>query len=305
MELARCQAVDLRGPRAIAALRGFVHLPYIRAIVAGVCLVAILGSLGALVLAVRHDVSAVAVYRYFLRPRFGEADLERLLRSGSTVLRLEPFLFLPPGVTPGGLVYAEEHGLLFYVHTPRPEPEAMQARRSHQELFERLTPLYLNADLLGLTHELNRPAVRQILIDRGARLQDLYLFQRYGGRSPDALSRARLLRAAVRQIQLVAPYIPEPQELGFAEELRFYERIRPRGEFVGLWEVATPNPFGMIDEAFAHEMSRNRHHVIISRFGQRTLISDFYQGTRKDYVVQSLDHPSGRTLYRLAAHADS
>ena len=289
----------------MSALRAFVHLPYVRAVVAGVCLVAIIGSLAGLAVAVQHDVSAFAVYRYFVRPHYEQADLGRLLSSGSTVLRLEPFLFLPPGVTPGGLVYAEEHGLVFYVHTPRQPPNTQEIRRSHRELFERLTPLYLNADVGGLIRELNRPAVRQILIGRGARLEDLYLFQRYRETAADSTARTRILRAAVRQIQLVAPYIPEPQELSFAEELRFYDHHRPRGRYVGLWEVATPNPFGMIDEGYAHDMSRNNHYVIISRVGERTLVSDFYRGTRTNYAVESLDHPSGRKLYRLAAQPAS
>lgn len=303
---ARIQSVDGHYPRVLwRAARSFVHLPYVRAVVIGVCLVAIFGSLAALTLAIRYDVSAIAVYRYFVRPHHEEADLSQILRSGSTVLQLEPFLLLPPGVNPGGLIYAEEHGLVFYVHAPRRNPGMEKARRERQELFSRLTPLYWKADVDALTRELNRPTVRQQLIARGTRLEDLHLFQRFNGRPVDPGSRTRVLRAAVRQIQLVAPYIPEPFQLGFAEELRFYDRNRPRGEFVGLWEVATPNPFGVIDTAFAHQMSRNNHYIVISRHAGRTLVSDFYQGTRRDYRVQPLGHPSGRTLYRLTAQPAS
>ncbi len=303
---ARCQSVDGHFPRtAWAALRRFVHLPYIRAIVTAVCLIAIVGSLAALTLAVKHDVSALAVYRYFVRPHFEEADLGQKLRSGSTVLQLEPFLLLPPGVTPGGLVYAEEHGLVFYVHTPRRPPAAARERRERTDIFNTLTSLYWKADLNGLTRELNRPAVRQRLIDRGAQLKDLYLFQRFNGKSVDSRARTEVLRAAVRQIQLVAPYIPEPFQLDFAEVLRFYDRNRTDGEFVGLWEVATPSPFGVIDAAYAHEMSRTNHYIIISRHGGRTTVSDFYRGVRSDYLVQPLGHPSGRTFYRLTAQPAS
>ncbi len=195
--------------------------------------------------------------------------------------------------------------MVFYVHTPRQEPGWKKARRQQLELFNRLTPLYWKADLDGLIRELNRPVARQQLIARGAQLKDLYLFQKYNGRSVDSRSRTQLLRAVVRQIQLVAPYIPEPLQLGFAEELRFYDRHRPEGEYVGLWEVATPNPFGVIDAAFAHEMSRNNHYIVISRYAGRTVVSDFFQGTRRDYLVQSMGHPSGRTLYRLTAQPAS
>ncbi len=304
--MARCQSVDGRYARALwRSLRDFVHLPYVRAVVAALCLVAIFGSLGALTLAIRHDVSAGAVYRYFVRPHFDEADLSRQLRSGSTAVQLEPFVLLPPGVNPGGLVYAEEHGLVFYVHTPPQEAGLEKARRERREIFDRLMPLYWQADVGGLVREINRPAVRQQLIARGAQLPDLYLFQEFNGRPVDARARTRLLHAAVRQIQLIAPYIPEPFQLGFGEELRFYEHHRPAGEFVGLWEVATPNPFGMIDAAFAHEMSRKHHFIVISRHAGRTVVSDFHQGTRQDFLVSPTRHPSGRTFYRLTAQPAS
>lgn len=306
VQQARCQSVDGHFPRTLwGVARAFVHLPYVRAIVTALSLVAIVGSFAALALAIRHDVSATAVYRYFVRPHHDEADLTRMLRSGSTILELEPLLLLPPGVNPGGLVYAEEHGLVFYVHNPQKPEEAERVRRENQELFQTLTPFYWKADLEGLVRELNRPSTRQVLIARGAQLKDLYLFQKFNGRPIDGRLRTRLLRASVRQIQLVVPYNPEPFQLGFSEELRFYDRYRPRGEFVGLWEVTTPSPFGSIDASFAHDMSRNNHYLVISRYGGKTRVSDFYQGTRRDYLVQQMGHPSGRTLYRLTAQPAS
>lgn len=306
VELARCQSVDGRWARAIwRAARGFVHLPYVRAIVVGLSLVAIFGSLAALTLAVRHGVSAGAVYRYFVRPHYDEADLSRQLRSSSTALQLEPLVLLPPGVNPGGLVYAEEHGLVFYVHAPPRERVTEKELRERREAFERLMPLYWQADLAALAGELNQPVVRQMLIARGAQLPDLYLFQQFNGRRIGPASRTRLLHASVRLIQLIAPYVPEPFSLGFEDELRFYENHRPRGEFVGIWEVATPSPFGLIDAAFAHGMSRNNHYIVISNLGGRSMVSDFYQGVRRDFLVVPVSHPSGRTLYRLAAQPAS
>ncbi len=262
---------------------------------------AIVGSTAALVLAIRHDVSAGAVVRYFVRQHSDIADLGHQLRSGSTVFLLEPLLTLPPGVNPGGLVYEEEHGLVFYIHNPRRQPDRIREFRERRELFDLLAPHYWRADLDALARELNRPSMRRELIQRGAEIQDLYAFQRYNGKPVDRLARTDLLRRAARHMQLVAPYVQEPMTLGFAEQLRFYDQHRPAGRFVGRWEIAPPNPFATVDAEYAHQMSASNHYIVLSRFGERTRVSDFYQGARRDYQIAPIGHPSGRTFYRLSA----
>ena len=306
IEIFRAQSVD-GGARdsSWSAVRRLIHLPNIRAIVAALSLITIVGSIGALTVAVRHDVSAGAVFRYFSRTHSEIADLGPLLSSGATAMRLEPYVLLPPGVDLGGLVYAEEDGLVFYPHTTRHQAGLVEVRIEKQELYSRLTPLYWRADLDGLARELNKPSVRQRLLAEGAKLQDLYTFQRYNNVPVDAAARTRLLRTAARQIQLVAPYIPEPFQLGFAEELRFYEAHKPKGKFVGLWELSMPSPFGTIDAGYAHEMSTSNHYIVISKYLGETMVSDFYEGIRRNYLVKSIGHPSGRTFYRLTAQPAS
>lgn len=302
MRIARCQSVDgHRSRTAWRASRSFVHLPYIRAVVAGLCLVAILGSVGAIAVAIYHDVSTAAVARYFLRQHSDEADLSRYFRSGITAVHLEPFLVLPAGVTPGGLVYVEQNGLTFHALTPARHQEVQNLRRRNGELFDRLTPLYLNGDLPALATELNRPAARQVLLAAGAQIQDLYALQRFESRALDLNSRTRLLRTAARQIQLVAPYIPVPFEMSFADLLRFYEGRSPAGKFVGRWEIAAPSPLGTVDADYAFEMSRTHHYIVISKFGGPMTVSDFYKGTRRDFAVEQVGDPRGRTFYRLSA----
>jgi hypothetical protein len=307
VEIARCQSV--RGSwtsRLWQGVRVFLHLRYVRAVVTGICLVAILGSTAALTLALRHDVSAAAVFRYFVRPHSDEADLSRYFRSASTTIHLEPFLLLAPGVSSGGLVYAEEHGLVFYAHAARGHRQLRKAKQAKTDLFYELAPLYWNADLEALIRELNRPSVRRALIDSGASVNDLYALQRYSGAPPDPRSRTRLLRLAARQLQFFAPYIPEPYQTSFGDDLRFFDAHRPEGKYVGRWEVAPASLFATIDAAYAHEMSHNNHYIVVSRVGpQETLVSDFYQGERRDYVIQPFGHPSGRTFYRVTARPAS
>lgn len=283
-----------------------MHRRYIRAIVTGLSLVVILGSFAALAVALHHDVSTVAVVRYFVRPHSEQADLGRYFRSAATAIHLEPFLLLDPGVNSGGLVYAEEHGLVFYAHSPRDHKRLRKAKRVKDDLFHELTPLYWKADVDALVRELNRPAVRRQLIDAGASIQDLYALQLHKGAGLDPRGRTHLLRIAARQLQLFAPYIPEPFQLSFADELRFYDANGPAGSYVGLWEIAAPGLFGGIDEGYAHEMSEHNHYVVISRTGPKeTLVSDFYRGERRNYVVQPFGHPSGRTFYRVSAQPAS
>jgi len=286
--------------------RAFLHMRYVRAIVTGVCLAVILGSMGALAVALRHEVSTLAVVRYFVRPHSEQADLDRYFRSASTAIRLEPFLLLAPGVNSGGLVYAEEHGLTFYAQSPRNHKRLRQAKLKKSELFHELVPLYWKADVEALLQEFNRPAVRRQLIDSGASIQDLYSLQRASASALDPIGRTQLLRLAARQLQFFAPYIPEPFQLSFADQLRFYEQNRPAGDYVGLWEVAAPGLFGGVDAAYGHEMSEHNHYIVLSRIGpEKTLVSDFYRGERRDYLVQPFGHPSGRTFYRVSAQPAS
>jgi hypothetical protein len=298
--------VRLRSAAVWQGARAFLHLRYVRAIVAGFCLAAILGSMGALAVALRHEVSTFAVARYFLRPHSEQADLDRYFESASTAIRLEPFLLLAPGVNSGGLVYAEEHGLTFYAHSPRDHKRLRRAKQKKNELFHQLAPIYWRADLETLVREFNRPAVRRQLIDSGASIQDLYALQRASTGTLDPRGRTQLLRLAARQLQFFAPYIPEPFQLSFSDQLRFYEANQPDGDYVGLWEVAAPGLFGGVDASYGHEMSKHNHYIVLSRIGpEKTLVSDFYRGERRDYLVQPFGHPSGRTFYRVTAQPAS
>ncbi len=283
----------------VPALRALLHLPYVRAIALALSLAAIAGSSAALTLALRHDVSAVAVARYFLRQHSELDSLGEALRTGSTVFHLEPLLALPPGVNPGGLVYEEEHGLVFYTHSPGARKERRRELEARRELFERLAPHYWRADLDALAREMNRPAMRQELLDRGARIRDLYAFQQYNGKPVERSARTELLRSAARSMQLVAPSLSEPMALGFVEQLRFYDQQRPKGRFVGRWELITPGPFAGIDAGYAHQMSEANHYIVISRLGEFTRVSTFFQGQRQDYMVRPIGHPSGQRSYRL------
>ena len=307
MKLAGSQSVPDSWPRVgWRAARSFLHRRYIRAIVTGLSLAVIASSVGALALALRHDVSTMAVVRYFARPQSEEADLGRYFQSASTAIRLEPFLLLNPGINSGGLVYVEEHGLVFYPHAPREHRRLRKAKRVKDDLFRQLTPLYWKADLEALIGELNRPRVRRQLIDAGASVQDLYTLQHYQGASLDPRGRTQLLRVAARQLQFFAPYIPEPYHLSFADQLRFYDANGPDGSYVGMWEIAAPGLFASIDEAYAREMSEHSHYVVLSRIGpEETLVSDFYRGERRNYVIQPFGHPSGHTFYRVTAQPAS
>ena len=281
VDIARCQSARSSWASALwQGGRAFLHLRYVRAVVAGVCLVAIAGSAAALTLALRHDVSAVAVFRYFVRPHSDEADLGRYFRSAATAIHLEPFLLLSPGVSSGGLVYAQEHGLVFYAHSPRGHKQLRQAKQVKNDLFHELTPLYWRADLENLVRELNKPSVRRQLIDAGASIRDLYALQRANTSPLDPRGRTHLLRLAARQLQFFAPYIPEPYQLTFGDELRFYDAQLPEGEYVGRWEIAPASLFASIDADYAHEMSNNNHYIVISRVGpEDTLVSDFYEAS--------------------------
>ena len=250
---------------------------------------------------VKHEVSALAVARYFSRPHLGEVDLSRHFHSGSTAVSLEPLILLPPGVNPGGIVYAEPDGLVFYALTPERQQHVFAERKARQELFLKLAPLYFRGDTVALSRELNRPSVRGRLLEQGARIEDLYTLQHLDRADSDARGRARAMRAAARQLQLIAPFQPEPFEMSFRDSLRFYESHAPDGKYAGRWEVAMPSPFGAVDTDFAMSMSETHHYIVISRFGGQTLVSDFHRGVRRDYAVEELERDSGAPEYRLAA----
>lgn len=291
-----------RVERAVSELvRDLVHRRYVRAVVVALCVVVIAGSAGVLALALRYDVDARAVWRYFTRPHLEEADLTPWLRGHATGAALEPLLATGGAANPGGLLYADGGRLVFHVHKPRDAERLHRTMVEHEGLYSRLTPLYWARDLEALLAELNTPPVRRLLLAAGATPHELFALQRDARLASEPRARTRLLLAAARQIQRFTPLFPEPFELSLGEELRFYEARRPAGHFLGVWEIESSRLPVVRDERYAHEMGRYNHFLLIVAGDGGILLRDYYRGERRDYRLTAFDHPArrGLRLYRL------
>ncbi len=285
--------------RSLAWLRRLIHLRYVRAAVATLS-VAIIGcSLGTTALEIRHQVSHRAVLRYFARHHLNERDLSQRLKNYATASRIGTLATHGRSVGGGGLVYAQGVELRFYPHDTATTLVSRSEHRENQAIFPRLAAAYYAADLVALLEEFDSPEVRARLSKKGVHPALLWHLKRRVRAQIDRPERFRLLRRAAELMRHFVPYSRPRYELPFPEKLRFYERLDPPGQFVGIYELAGI-PLGGLDDSYGYEMSRQNHFITITTaLDGAYVVTDFYRGTRREYSIRPFEHPSGATLYKV------
>lgn len=277
----------------LESLRRLVHARYLRAVFAALALAAIVCSAGVAVVEARYDVSFRAVTAFFARPHLREADLGRMIENPETIRQLEALYLQDLGVNPGGLVYEEEGFLVFYPHLTRRAGATLERHRDNQRLYPRLLRHYFEADLEALLAEMSSPAVLARLADDGVDPAEIARLRKRSLGELNRPEKRRLLRRAARHIESFSPLEREPYELSFAEKLRFYEERRPRGRFVGAFEVHGFGFSSALDPAYASAAGRHNHFLAIVRVGpDRFVVFDHYRGERREYAVRALRYPT-------------
>ncbi len=281
--------------RATASLRALLHRRYLRAVVVPVAVSLILLSSGACLLEVRHEVSHVAVLRYFARLHLRQADLTPWVRQALTGGRLAA-LYEEELASFSGLVYASGDGLRFHPVAARDKPPAGAAGR----LYPRLAATYLDGDLEGFLEALQSPAARHRLQREGFSPLTLGRLRRQAREAGPPQERRRVLRHAAR---LAAPFTPRGEagpDPSLGDKLRFYDSHAPAGRFVGLYELVGPGLSSGPDAARAGLLASRNHYLVAARIGGGDLLLwDFYRGRRRTYRFRALDHPVRLPLFRL------
>lgn len=281
-------------------IREIIHRRYVRAVVASLAVVVGGCSIGAGLLEVRHEVSLAAVLRYFARSHHDGADLTRLLRNHATVAQLESLFAAASSASAGGMVYARSDSLEFHPCPTRGARAGHAASLDNREIFGRLAPLYLAGDLEGFIEGLHAPQVRERLLRLGVSPFELARLRIDSKSAQDATARSRVLRRAARQLVYFLPYRPQPFEPTLGDKLRFYDQWHPEGEFVGLFEILGLSLAAGVDDDYGHDMSRRSHYIVLfKRPDHRIAVFDYYRGSKRHYLVTPLQHPVGRTLFRV------
>lgn len=288
--------------KEIRRLRELVHRPYLRAAIVGLSLVTAAGAAGLLTAQLRFDVPARAVLRYFSRLHSDTSDLTPLLRQPSTLAALARLSYSTSGMNAGGLVYCHDGELRFYPWMPA-EAAAEATRRSleNQEIYSRLLPKYLAAELDGLIAELSRPQIRRGLGRLGVSPRTLQALRREAAGDPDPVERRLLLRRAARLIRPFMPTGAAPHQLELADKLRFYSVQAPSGRYLGLYEVHGPGwlaPVGSLPLPDAGRLL-----AITKRVDGAIMVEDLRPGARRLYQLTPVEHPAGLPLYRVGGRA--
>lgn len=258
-------------------------------------------SVAACVIQVRYEVSLTAVCRYFTRPFYREANLERELSSHLTTAQLEALFANDSTTNLGGFVYRDEGTLYFYPHQTRRSEATRAEQTENHRVFPRLLGLYQAGDLRGLVDELATPTLRARLVREGVGNLEIEGLRGRVSRAASKVERIRLLRSMLPHIAHFVPYEGEPYVLPFAEKLRFYEKHHPRGDFVGTFEVLGLRLGPETDDEFGRSMATQSHHFTILLLpGGRILIKDYFGRRLRTYTVRMIEHPSGRRLFKVA-----
>jgi hypothetical protein len=285
--------------RILLWLRRILHLRYVRATAVGMSLVLILGSLGVTGLGIRHQVSHRAILRYFARQHLKEGDLTPRLKNHATAAQVSLLAAASESDGSGGLVYAQRTGLSFYPHHTAATRLSRKEQEENDAIFPRLAAAYHAADLETLIRELESPQIQSKLHRRGVRSATLWALKQRMEMAIDQLERYRILRRAAKLMRHFVPYARDRYELPFPEKLRFYERLDPPGQFVGIYEL-TGLPLDGLDDSYGFEMSQHNHFLTIATTTEGNLVvTDFYRGTRRQYSIRSFQHPSGASLYKV------
>lgn len=256
-------------------------------------------SLGALGLRLEHDVSLIAVVRYFTRPHLEQGDLTRWLRPREAGLELETLLDSTDASVFGGLVYADRSRLVFHPRADAALGRSWRWEWENRAVYARLVPLYHRAAAAELIAALSSPEIRSALRARGIDPSGIagLAADLEGVESEE--DETRLRRRAARFIQPFTPNPLSPSWLDFGDSLRFYETAAPAGEFVGQFAVLDPSWGASFDEEQARALSRRSHYILVTRVGERILLLDFYRGEARRYDLRPFDHLTGSRLYHL------
>lgn len=259
-------------------------------------------SLVTLALEIRYRVSHEAVFAYFSRPHFRGEDLGPFLRDPRSSRRIARLLQRETLMNTGGFVYAADGALAFYPHLTDAARATRATRDRNESLFPRLARLYLEGDLAGLLGALEDPEVGSRLAEQGFDPRTPARLRRRFEADPDGGEHGALRNEAARLVLSFATWETRPYELGFEEKLRFYERRRPRGEFVGVFEVH-PFRFGWdLDEAYARAVSTRSHYVaILAGPAGELLIRDFYRGSESAYLLRPVRLFDRQMFYQVTA----
>ena len=283
-------------------IRAVLHRPYLRAAVTALAAVAATGALATVALELRFDVSAGAVVRYFVRLHSDADDLRPLLRQPATLNALAELSYSSSGMNAGGLVYNVDGFLRF--HPLMPEEAASSARRASaesRELYARLLPKYLSAELEGLIGELSTPHTRRSLGRLGVSPAVLDELRRRAAADPAPAERLRLLRRAALLIRPFMPTDADRHRLELEDKLRFYASGAPDGRYLGQYEVrgpawlAPPLP-DPLPEA-------GRRLTITKETDGSILVVDLRPSGRRVYRLTPVTHPGGLPLYRFGRRA--
>ena len=275
---------------------------YVRAIVAGLYAALSLCSVAAIALEIQHDVSFRAIVGFFGRDLLRQEDLGSLIGHHETTRQLISLWSLESRVNPGGLVYAENGSLQFYPHMTKEARGTRAAQLSNLEIYPRLASLYHSADLAALLAELDSPEVTALLHQRGVDTGEIAEMRAVSEhRSLGLAEKASLLRRTAIHIGEFVPYVKQPYYLPFGEQLRFYDRNRPSGAFVGLFEVDGLSLAEPDDHSYAEAMSRYSHYIVIvpSPYGG-LLVKDYYRGARREYRIRDVAHPGGLRIRKVS-----
>ncbi len=286
----------------LGALRRLIHRRYVRAAIVGVAGAAAALSLSTLALEIRFDVSHEAVVGYFSRAHYRGDDLGRLLADPRSSRRIARLLRRETLMNPGGLVYAAEGALEFHPHLTGVARATRASLEENEDLFPRLAGLYLQGDLAGLLQALEEPEIKSRLAEKGVDPRTLGRLRRRFDGDADGSGHGALRKKAGLLVLEFATWKTRPYELSFEEKLRFYERRRPRGELVGIFEVH-PFRFGWnLDEEYAHSVSVRSHYVaILPGPGGELIIRDFYRGSERAYLLRPVQLFARQTFYHVAA----
>ncbi len=282
--------------------RRLIHRRYLRAAVFGVS-AAIAGlSLVALALEIRFRVSHEAILGYFSRSHYRGDDLGPLLKDPRSSRRISRLLRRETLMNPGGLVYAVDGALEFHPHLTGAARESRATQIENESLFPRLARLYLQGEIERLLVALEDPEVRSGLVRKGVDPRTPGRLRRRLESDPDGGGQGPIRNEAGRLVLHFATWETRPYELSFEEKLRFYDRKRPRGEFVGIFEVH-PFRFGWhLDEDYARSVSARSHYVaILPGPAGELAIRDFYRGSERAYLLRPVRLFASQLFYHVAA----
>jgi len=284
----------------LGTVRAFVHRRYVRALITAFSLAVIAGLAGSSALALRHDSSVAAVLRYLGRTHYGGRDLTRLIRNQTTAAQLDELFASKLAVNPGGLVYTDGEALIFHRHVTLEGVASRQEQRDDEEIYANLIPLYFSADLEGLVDEMERSGVARNLGRKGVNPAEISRLRAGLETAGSNLDRRRHLRRAGLLLSNFTPYVGDRYQLTIGEKLRFYERRKPEGRYVGQFEVQGLTLTDRPEDAYALEMSSHHHYLTISRdVVGMFVLTDYFRGESRKYVIRPVPHASGRTLFKV------